>query len=156
MQQAYPPPSPQLLSQQIPQTQPFPQGVVPQTQGYYTMSGNPSVPSLPQQCGQQRYPPSVGYPQPNSTQPNYAPLPVAPHRPQQPWGPPSASSSQQVPSFPQQQGYAIAQQSTPHFSSDAMKIERLVDMGFPRQNVEQALTANSGNEEAALNSLLSS
>jgi hypothetical protein len=160
VQQAYPSPSPQLLAQQIPQTQQLAQGAVPQAQGYYAMSsgnGTPSAPSLPQQYGHQQYPPSNAYPQSNSMQAHYAPLPAAPTRPEQHWGPPSsAPSSQQVPSFPQQQGYALPPQPASQFSSDAMKIERLVDMGFPRRNVEQALAANSGNEEAAINSLLSS
>lgn len=34
------------------------------------------------------------------------------------------------------------------------KVNRLSEMGFSRENVQQALLANSGDENAALNSLL--
>ena len=78
-------------------------------------------------------------PAPGAPPPAHAPLtPVQAGGGSGPWG--SGSSAQQ--------------QAAPASSDAMMKTDRLMEMGFSRQAAEHALSANGGNEEAALNSLL--
>lgn len=97
-------------------------------------------------------------------------VPVVRSRPQpapKPWGPPaSASTAPAVTTPTTQSNYQQIMHGTPNPSTNnntmnisnlpdsTAKVNRLSEMGFPRDKVQQALLANSGDENAALNSLL--
>ena len=80
---------------------------------------------------------------------SYMPLPSSP-----------ASANQQQYQHLHQQSLPPAQPWGTTITNSAVasqqnaKVDRLVEMGFLRSNVERVLSMNSGNEEAALNSLL--
>ena len=94
----------------------------------------------------------------------------------QPWGPgpqqqastpaapaPSALLNQQQPVYSTPSTYpsssdssndGVNSNSSNNLIDITAKVNRLSEMGFSRENVQQALLANSGDENAALNSLL--
>ena len=83
-----------------------------------------------------------------------------------PWGPPvPATSSVPTTSTALNVTTSLAQQRNPSTNNDnnvnsnnltdiTEKVNRLSEMGFSRDSVQQALLANNGDENAALNSLL--